>query len=255
MDPEKDFHEYCDRSEPDKMNHNKRKQVCIFLFFLLFFGSGFVGCSSRNEAVFFEEGDVPVEETEEKPQEAGMEDAPEASENEGKGMADLETDGEDEEPDQMPRDIYVDVCGAVVHPGVYTLSPESRVFEAVAAAGGYLPEAAGYCINQAQMLRDGQQIYVPTVEEAQETGQTAPADTARMEESGNAADQTQERVNLNTADETILGSLTGIGPSKAKAILTYREENGAFSSVEEIMNVPGIKEGTYEKIKDEIAVE
>lgn len=146
---------------------------------------------------------------------------------------------------ELPKEIFVDVCGAVKNPGVYSMSPDSRVFQAVEAAGGFLPEAAANMINQALPLSDGQQIYVPTTEEAEETKLNPTAEA--NEDSG--------KVNLNTADSEILQTLTGIGAAKAQAILAYREEHGGFSSVEELMNVPGIKESTFSNIKDKIVVE
>lgn len=155
-----------------------------------------------------------------------------------------------------PQEIYVDVCGAVARPGVYALDPGSRVFQAIETAGGFLPEAAGTYINQAQTLSDGQQIYVPTKEEAQEMSHTGQNNTAG---SGSPSDSPQgsedAKVNLNTADADALMTLSGIGEAKAEAILAYREEHGGFSSIEEIMNVSGIKESTFSKIKDKISVE
>lgn len=139
-----------------------------------------------------------------------------------------------------PEMIFVDVCGAVMNPGVYELDGSSRVFQAIEAAGGFLPEAAASAVNQAQPVSDGQQIYVPTQEEAEEGALPAaiqPADPGS-----------------ETTDASALKSLSGIGDAKAQAILTYREEHGFFSSIEEIMQVPGIKESTFSAIKDKIAV-
>lgn len=139
-------------------------------------------------------------------------------------------------------------------PGVYRMSPESRVFQAVEAAGGFLPEAAGTSINQAQPLSDGQQVYVPTKEEIESAGAASLTDA---EKNGNGTQESGEpgKVNLNTADAAALQTLSGIGEAKAQAILAYREEHGGFGSVEELMNVPGIKENTFSNIKDKIAVE
>ena len=231
------------------MKTEKKKQIAYCLLSVLLFGGGACGCVSRDQKAFLEEANaLSAEETaSERPEENGM---PEETEEKKQ-----EKEPQTPEPTAVPQNIFVDVCGAVVHPGVYTFPTESRVFEAVKAAGGYLPEAAGYCINQAQPLEDGQQIYVPTVEEAQQSGPAAWEGGAQSRGVQNTSEQSGAKVNLNTADETELIGLTGIGEAKAKAILTYREENGAFSSIDEIMNVPGIKEGTYEKIKDEIAVE
>jgi len=154
---------------------------------------------------------------------------------------------------EMPEEIFVDVCGAVAYPGVYALEAGSRVFQAIEAAGGFLPAAAGNCINQAQVMGDGQQIYVPTKEEAEGLGWKPEG-----QNQGTASEEAkpdQERINLNTADLAALQTLSGIGEAKAQAILAYREEHGGFSSVEDLMNVPGIKEGTFLKIKDKLAVE
>ena len=157
---------------------------------------------------------------------------------------------------EVPEDteaetIFVDVCGAVISPGVYEINADSRVFQVIEAAGGFLPEAASSTVNQAQPVSDGQQIYVPTQEEAEEGALPAaiqPADPGSETTDANGV------VNINTADAAALKSLSGIGDAKAQAILTYREEHGFFSSIEEIMQVPGIKESTFSAIKDKIAV-
>ena len=157
---------------------------------------------------------------------------------------------------EVPEDteaetIFVDVCGAVISPGVYEINADSRVFQVIEAAGGFLPEAASSTVNQAQPVSDGQQIYVPTQEEAEEGALPAaiqPADPGSETADANGV------VNINTADAAALKSLSGIGDAKAQAILAYREEHGFFSSIEEIMQVPGIKESTFSAIKDKIAV-
>ena len=155
-----------------------------------------------------------------------------------------------------PKDIFVDVCGAVVKPGVYRMPFDSRVFQAIEAAGGFLPDAAGTSINQACALSDGQQIYVPTKEEAEKNGEALADDAFAGAETGeNSQPEESGKVNLNTADAAALQTLSGIGESKAQAILAYREEHGGFSSIEDLMDVPGIKENTFIKIKDKIAVE
>ena len=133
--------------------------------------------------------------------------------------------------------IYVHVCGAVREPGVKELSKGSRVFDALELAGGFTEDADQTYINLAGFLQDGQQLYFPTV------GEELP----RTEETGSLVD-------LNTADEATLCTLPGIGATRAKEILKYRKEHGGFSKVEELMEVPGIKEATYEKIRDLVMV-
>ena len=151
-----------------------------------------------------------------------------------------------------PQEIFVDVCGAVNQPGVYKMDSDSRVFQAIEAAGGMREDASGISVNQAQPLCDGQQIYVPTVQEA-EDGMAVPV-SSEMQETEDNTTAEEGLVNLNTADAQTLKTLSGIGDSKAQAILAYREEHGSFSSIEEIMQVPGIKESTFSRIKDKIAV-
>ena len=159
--------------------------------------------------------------------------------------------------------IYVDVCGAVANPGVFELAAGSRVFQAIEAAGGYLPEAVENCVNRAGVLTDGQQLYILTREEMEQQGmsQAELANASNVSGSGNSRNteavssgQQDNRININTADEAQLTTLTGIGATRAQAIIAYRQENGPFAAIEEIMNVQGIKEGTFAKIKDEIVV-
>lgn len=156
-----------------------------------------------------------------------------------------------------PQKIVVDVCGAVRNPGVYELEMGARIFQAVEAAGGYLPEAAQTYLNRARSLEDGQQIYVPTedelVSESFEIQERAPEAAGEEEKTQTAEQPEDERVDLNTADVEQLTTLSGIGTSKAEAIIAYREAHGGFASIEELMNVEGIKEGTFSKIKDKIS--
>ena len=187
----------------------------------------------------------------------------------GKHTSDADIDNGSEavsDKEMQQAMIYVDVCGAVANPGVFQLAAGSRVFQAIEAAGGYLPEAALTCVNRAGVLTDGQQIYILTQEEMERQGldpaEMAGASDGQMngsagtgQNTGIAAQAQQDnRININTADETQLTTLTGIGATRAQAIIAYRQENGPFAAIEEIMNVQGIKEGTFAKIKDEIVV-
>ena len=187
----------------------------------------------------------------------------------GKDTLDADADNESEavsDKEMQQAMIYVDVCGAVANPGVFQLAAGSRVFQAIEAAGGYLPEAALTCVNRAGVLTDGQQLYILTQEEMERQG-LDPAEMAKASDgqmngsagtgqnTGMAAQVQQDnRININTADEAQLTTLTGIGATRAQAIIAYREENGPFAAIEDIMNVQGIKEGTFAKIKDEIVV-
>ncbi len=140
--------------------------------------------------------------------------------------------------------VTVHIAGAVVHPGVYELDEGSRLFDAVNAAGGFNGEAAeGWC-NLAAVLEDGRQYSIPTVEELEAGSCSEQAESA-------AADG---KIDINRAEMSELMTLSGIGESRAKAIIAYREEHGGFKDPEEIMKVSGIGEGLYANIRDEITV-
>lgn len=141
--------------------------------------------------------------------------------------------------------IYVQVSGAVNHPGVYELPLGSRVFQALELAGGMTQEAQEKSINQAQTLEDGQMIWVPTVEEAAALPEQQPESLAKDD----------GKVNLNTATKEELQTLPGIGEAKAQSIVAWREEHGSFTQIEDIMKIEGIKEGVFSKIKDCVKVQ
>ena len=246
----------CPDIRVQKINLKSVNLRILFLFFLFIVSPGMCGCADRETELLLEEEQeelsAQAEETADKEQEKDLASPEEAV-----------TEKPSSVPAQPPEEIYVDVCGAVVQPGVYAMKSDSRVFQAIEAAGGFLPDAAGTSINQACALSDGQQIYVPTKEEAekgmagQPSGGAADPGTggAVTEAAGTGETQDSGTVNLNTADSAALQTLPGIGEAKAQAILAYREEKGGFSGTEELMNVPGIKESTFSKIKDKIAVE
>lgn len=150
--------------------------------------------------------------------------------------------------------IYVYVCGQVKAPGVYVLSEGDRMYQVIDLAGGVLPEGDATRLNLAETLYDGQKIYVPSWEETKESGYEEFLDENPTAISHDLQDSTDDLVNLNKASKDQLMTLDGIGESKAEAIIRYRDEQGLFRSIEELMNVPGIKEGTYSKIKDRISI-
>lgn len=142
--------------------------------------------------------------------------------------------------------VYVYVCGAVNAPGVYELKEGARVFEAIQLAGGLTEAAAADAVNQARIVTDGEQIRVPTVEEAQSQGAGVAGEVTEGTENN--------KININTAGKEELMTLTGIGEAKAESIMDYREKNGSFKSIEELMQIEGIKEGVFNKIKDDITI-
>jgi competence protein ComEA len=145
--------------------------------------------------------------------------------------------------------IFIYVCGAVREPGVYVLPEGSRVFEAIRMAGGMTPDANEAFVNQARVLVDGEQITVFTKEE------TEGLDPETFDYDDPAASpETSGKININKATVEELTSLSGIGEAKALAIIEYRETNGAFREIADIMKVSGIGEALYNKIKDDIDV-
>lgn len=141
--------------------------------------------------------------------------------------------------------ITVYVCGAVVQEGVYELPAGSRISDALLMAGGYDENALHGYVNLAEKLEDGERIYFPDYQELEELG-IVPISSTESSESG--------LVNINTADAEMLKTLPGIGEAKAADIIAYREEHGAFSSIEDIKNVSGIGESIYNRISSGITV-
>ena len=147
--------------------------------------------------------------------------------------------------------VYVYICGEVIKPGVYELSGDSRIYEAVDAAGGFTENAARECVNLASKVSDGMQITIYNREEAA----SLLADSAPVgENAGKSGTSGSGLVNLNTATKEELMTLKGIGESKAEDIIRYREKSGGFNKIEDIMKISGIKENGFQKIKDSITV-
>lgn len=158
-------------------------------------------------------------------------------ENETFALESIDTEEEQKGSQETNGDIYVYVCGAVEQEGVYKLPAGSRIYEAVEMAGGFREDAAKSEVNQAEVLVDEARVYVPTFAEVV---------SAETESDG--------KINLNRATKEELMTLPGVGASRAESIIQYRNENGGFKSIEEIMQISGIKEGLFEKIKDLIKV-
>ncbi|MDY5287015.1 MAG: helix-hairpin-helix domain-containing protein [Lentihominibacter sp.] len=146
--------------------------------------------------------------------------------------------------------IYVDVGGEVKDPSVVELPDGSRVTDAITAAGGLTEQADLTDINRAAFVSDGEKIYIPSqVSELEDDGLSVGEGGG-----GGTAKSSDGRININTADSTQLQELTGVGPATAEKIIDYRKQNGRFQSIEDIKNVSGIGDKTYEKLKDHIKV-
>lgn len=148
-------------------------------------------------------------------------------------------------------EVYVDVDGAVVTPGVYRLREGARVAQAIDAAGGLTPEADVAGLNRASKVVDGQKIYVPHVGEQQTVDVVAGSGPG---EASAGASVASDLVNINTANASELQTLSGIGPSMAQSIIDERTQNGPFTSIDDLMRVLGIGEKKFAKIKDCICV-
>lgn len=160
-----------------------------------------------------------------------------------------ETQTSGEPKGSQTHSLYVHVCGAVQSSGLVELPEGSRVWNALEAAGGFGPDADRDYVNLASPVEDGQQLYFPT---------RAEAEALREADAAQEREQLAARsglVNINTANLEQLCTLPGIGEARAQDIIDYREQNGAFREREDIMQVSGIKQSAYDKIRDKITVE
>lgn len=157
------------------------------------------------------------------------------------------------EADSMPQQIYVHVTGAVAHPDqVYTLPSGARLADAIEAAGGPAEGADLSLLNLACPLADGQKVRVPFVGEESTEATEVPADPLSVPET--SVSNADSLTNINFASTIELQALPGIGETYARRIIAYREEHGPFASIEEIRNVKGIGDATFEKLRAYITV-
>ncbi|WP_082861446.1 helix-hairpin-helix domain-containing protein [Fictibacillus phosphorivorans] len=153
--------------------------------------------------------------------------------------------GKNEENNKRKTEIMVDVQGSVNRPGVYELKEGDRVLHAIQMAGGFEERAEIRSVNQALKISDEMIVYVAEKGEKYELQQ---ASSKPLDENGTV-------VNINSADETVLQTLNGVGPAKAQNIISYREENGPFTTLEQLLEVRGIGEKTIEQWRDQISFE
>ena len=185
-----------------------------------------------------------------------------AKNGQGKSV-DTQPTGE-ESPNAGAGRIFVHVCGAVKKEGVYELSPDARVVDAIRAAGGCTKKAASFGINQAEALKDGVQVYVPTKAELKK--ETHGADrvltsigvegvrTGLSSQGMNQGGGGDALININLATKEELMKLNGVGEAKAELIITYRQAKGGFGDIKDIMKIKGIKQKFFDKIKDKICI-
>lgn len=145
----------------------------------------------------------------------------------------------EETPDQ-PSTVIIDVKGEILKPGVYEIDSQSRVNDVIQLAGGFTEGADQTMVNLAQKVQDEMIIVIPKIGEA----------SAATEQNGSGND----KVKINYATKAEIEGLNGIGPSKAQAIIQYREENGFFKSTDDLLLVSGIGEKTLENLKDDVQI-
>lgn len=204
---------------------------CLVLAAVLFFW--FYGNAQDSEQVYTEDVQAAAEN---QPTEAQQ--------------AELAAKGAENIPEQ--GDIYVDICGEVAKPDVYRVKNGSRLFEVIAQAGGLTAQADINVINRAETVRDGQKIRILSYEETKQGAQQQG--DASASQYGSQAQANDGKININLADAATLQMIPGIGPSKAERILEYRETTGPFQSIEDIKNVSGIGNKTFENIREYLSV-
>lgn len=218
-----------------KLLGHKAVVVAILVVIAAASGLAMASFNSRSSGVSFERSD-------------------EASASDVLAAGDASPDDADESSakSSSAAEVYVDVDGAVVRPGVYRLKDGARVSQAIDAAGGLTAEADVTGLNRASKITDGQKVYVPTVGEQHAAAAVGEAESGAGTTSG--AGSLSGLVNINTASAAELQTLSGIGPSMAQSIIDERSKNGPFASVDDLMRVSGIGEKKLAKIKDGICV-
>ena len=155
-----------------------------------------------------------------------------------------ETNNKDEKAeDKHDEKIFVDVKGAVKHPGVFETIKDKRVKDLIEEAGGLLDDADTSTLNLSQKVKDQMVIYV-----------LKHGEKPKQISDGGSSSSNTDVININTANKEQLMKISGVGKTKAEAIISYREKNGDFKKKEDITKVRGIGKATFEKIKDKIEV-
>ncbi len=266
-----------------------KRVIFWVLFSCIFLAGALCGCT-RREQLILDMGDTDRDaEAADPAEEAAAAESQPVSGSESVTGQEAKAAAESGQPDQKqptageegiqePGEntlICVHVCGAVRNAGVYEMPVGSRVFEAVELAGGFTEEADEGYVNQAQQLSDGVKLVIPTTEQVrsfeeravdseEETDAAGQTEVSRTEGYGVIGGEEESlgdevtsgdgKININTASMEQLCEIPGIGATRAAAIVAYRQQAGSFASIEDIMKVSGIKEGTYAKIKDNIKV-
>ena len=159
------------------------------------------------------------------------------------GQSDITVEGEVTANETEAVMLVVDISGCVNEPGVYEISDGTRLHQVIEQAGGLTKDADIDAINQAELVTDGQKILIPAKAESGTDNASAAAQPVQ-----------NGKININQADSIALQEIPGVGPATADKIIQYRESNGRFQTIEDIKNVSGIGNKTFEKMKDKICV-
>ena len=274
--------ERCNTDKHNTDRHNTKRSITRLytaILFLLLFVSG---CSGRSSAPVLEtyppveisENECSIDSRTGLSEKQPKKQEPDGAEGRSEEQSQKQKTGDDNtgintglktdlETDLKTDLLTVHVCGAVQKQGVYKLPQGSRVCDAVDAAGGFAPDADTSWLNLAAVVEDASQIRIPTEEETQAlrenpdlTGTGSPylPESGQKLPGGISTSGEDDRIDLNTASREQLMTLPGIGEAKAGQIITYREKNGRFETIEDIMKVPGIKNAGFEKLKEYITV-
>ena len=218
-----------------------RKKYAVMTVFFLISASFLFGCGNKDSAV--PETEEFLFSAEEEKSDHTSQKSEEPAEKAERKKAEADSGTVEENPER--KKVFVYVCGEVQASGVYELEQDSRVFEAIAKSG----RADRKTLRRKRLIRrrvvvDGEQIYVPSLDEVKGAGVVSEV-TERTDDG---------KININTAEKEELMTLTGVGEAKAQSIIAYREEHGGFQSIEELMQIEGIKEGVFNKIKEDITI-
>ena len=219
--------------------------ICVLLIF------AFAGCGKSELEVKTIGESLDQDSDQNSEQVTGIEPSDKSEESESLGTASDSKEKESKVGESKDKDsgdkttICVYVCGAVAQEGVYELPDGARLADTLESAGGYAENAVHGYLNLAEPLVDGERIYFPYLDEEESLDMA----------SGDHSESGSGLVNINTAGADELKTLSGIGDSRAADIIAYREANGSFGSIEDIMNVSGIGKSIFNKIKPYITVE
>jgi len=178
------------------------------------------------------------------------------------GNSEVAEESDKEKETQGGGKIFIDIAGEVKNPGVYEVTSDSRIFEAIEKAGGLTEKADTTNVNQAETVKDGQKISIPkkgaTAQSSGgsggESSQTTSAPASNAQTSAGTDPASGTKININSADSSQLQTINGIGPSTAEKIIRYRTSKGAFKSIDDLKKVNGIGDKKLEKLRPYVTI-